>query len=699
MRSVLSLSIKRSVLALTAASVVTLTGCGIGAPAGPVSTTFQSVTGHIHGGQTPIVGATVTLYATGSTGYGAGATVLGTGRSDSYSNFVITLVQGATCPAGSQAYITAAGGGANYQPANVAMLEMAALGSCSSVNATTFTTINELTTVAAAYALSGFTTTSASNGLYAANVGAPATNNALATAITSTTPAGLTHAFMNAANLVNPVTGAAQTSATANSNGGTVTGSVPVAELNTLADIMQACVDAGAVPNTSCTTLFGITGGSNTLQAFVNLARNPYPTTSSSTGSASIATLLTLVSATPAFQPTLTAAPIDLSVSIVWGHATLPLAYFLATDANDTLIFGLYTTSASTPAMYGVSPYGVSVPVFASQTTGTTSRFVAPDALGNIWLANNANNMDRFSSSTGALLSTYISTYAAAWPLAVDRQNNLWIGHVNSSAGVTVEEAAYTAPVSPSTTPTWVLNYTATTPANSGSYGLTIDAAQNVWDAGYYAATGATANLSILLPNLGTASAPSYTLTGTAITPITTTVGTKPYSTVIDGNGNGWVAITGATNSLTTTGIQEVMPNAKIGATATTAQTQIFGSTAGSNGNVLGTLATEEMAIDGAGTIFIPDNNASTQGIHMYSTTSANTLTPSTGLKSCYLSTATTTVCGTTSGAAVYNPRIPAIDSTGSVWAGETGGGIVQIIGVAAPTYPLLSVGRPSTMP
>jgi hypothetical protein len=749
-----------------------MTGCGIGVPAGPVGSNIQSVKGLVHGGQSPIQGSTVKLYHTdpAATAYGAAGIFIGSAVTDVNGSFSIasssfsgtgSSATSANCPAGTQAYINAAGG---YQPGlsstvNNNLLMVAALGDCANVSATTNVIINELTTVAAAYALSGFTTTTAdgSTGYYKANIGAPAANNASTSSITATTPAGLAHAFMNAASLVNSSTGAANTTITANTAGATTTGAIPATELNTLGDIMQSCVNttssAGSL-STGCSSLFGFTPSisgatpTNTLQAFVYLARNPYPSAAamnSTTG------LLSLSTASGAFQPTLSAAPTDWSVAIVYDKG-LPAPYWLALDMNDTVYLGRSTTSSTTSALWGLSPYGLSVPLFASPSAGTASRGIAPDALGNIWLCDNGSAVDRFSTSTGSLLSTY-ATSGSCTPVAVDRQNNLWVGHVAKGAGsVIVDEAAYN-----STSGTWALNYTvdATSAGNQGAYGIGIDANQNIWSAGYYQ-VGTTEDY---IANLGTAASPSYTTSGTVITPITATVGTEPYSTVFDASGNGWVSITGS-NSTTTTGIQEVVPNATIGATSLTPGSLIANATLNAD-------ASQQIAIDGAGTLFIPDNNNSTtQGIHVYQTTTGTVLTPSTSLRSTAESVTSVTVnnggagctsapavsftggggsgavgtatlgtgtnsasvasvavtsvgsgyttaptvvftgggCTTTPTAtatvlAVYNPRQIAVDSTGSIWAGFTIGGVTQIIGIAAPSYPLLSAGKPGLSP
>ena len=99
-----------SALLCVAVSVV-LTGCGNKpGTSGPVS--GSSMNGFVHGGQQPIIGAQVSMYAAGTTGYGKGAISLLTGgnvMSDSGGNFSITGQY--TCPSASaQVYLVATGG-------------------------------------------------------------------------------------------------------------------------------------------------------------------------------------------------------------------------------------------------------------------------------------------------------------------------------------------------------------------------------------------------------------------------------------------------------------------------------------------------------------------------------------------------------------------------------------------------------------
>ena len=104
---------------------------------------------------------------------------------DSSGNFQITNAP--SCADPQQVYIVATGGnpGSPPEPTTTALVLVAALGNCSSVSASTHVIINEVTTIAAAYALSGFASPTS------INIGTSATN-----------PTGLQHAFQNAANIV-----------------------------------------------------------------------------------------------------------------------------------------------------------------------------------------------------------------------------------------------------------------------------------------------------------------------------------------------------------------------------------------------------------------------------------------------------------------------------------------------------------------
>jgi len=690
-----------------------LTGCALTDTA-PPDTTIASMSGIVHGGQSGIQGSTVTLYVTNSAAatYGAAGTVIGSATSDVYGNFTISpSATSSNCPSGQQAYITAAGGYPSAQPtlANNSTLLMAALGPCSGISSSTRIDLDEITTVAAAYALSGFMTTSASGSIFKANIGAPALNNA-ATA-SATAASGLPHAFLNAATLANYVTGQANP-LTANITVGatTVNGIIPLAEINALGDILQSCVN-GATGNASCTSLFSLTPSIsgvaplNTLQAMIYLARNPYPSAAAMNATTG---LFSLISSSPAFVPVLSANPPDWSMAIVYTNATsMPAQYFIALDANDTV----YTGSSAKANIAALSAYGTATPAYTSAGTATATRQIAPDALGNVWVAGyqtgqTTTNVYQYSASTGGSPTALpvTSTASEVYGVAVDASNNVWVSNANAVTP-NIIEYKYAA----GTPATYTANYTATVPSSFEPVALTIDGNQNVWAAPYY--TNAT--VAMVLPNLSAATplvTPTYTVTGTTVTPVSATFASsadKPLGLAVDASGNAWYGIVG-TNTLASAGVEEVIPTLSSSViTSITPQALVSGST-------IGTYTTGIPGIDGAGTLFLSDNLSSTEstalGVHVYSTvsttssslTASQVLSPPSGYLGCYLATATTTACGAVGGSypsAIYNPREAAIDSTGSVWVGITSGGFTQLIGLGAPSWPLLATGKPGLSP
>jgi hypothetical protein len=673
---------------------------------GPSDTKLPAISGAVHGGQSPIQAAIVNLYVTSNsaTGYGQTATLIGTSDTDQNGVFIITPSANSTnCPAGQQAYLTSAAGYPTGSPslANNSTLLMAALGDCANISGSTNVIINEVTTVAAAYALSGFMTTSANGVIYQANVSAPAANRA--TTGTMTAAAGLAHAFRNAATLANYASGAANTQ-TANITVGstTVNGIVPTVEINTLGDILQNCVNA-ATGNSACTGgtgLFNYTPSisgatpTNTLQSMINLARNPYPSTTD------VAGLFSLTSSTPAFAPDLTGAPPDWSLAIVYKGTPLVGPYDLAIDANDTV----YQGASGSTGVWGLSAYGITTPTFTAGSVGTATRQIAPDALGNLWVTDYktsvaTSNLCQYSTSAGGAPTVYpiTSTASEVFGVAVDKGNNVWVANA-AAVSPNITELAYSAG-------TYTANYTATAPGGFEPVALTIDANQNIWAADYYT----NGSLAAVLPNLTPAAAATYTTSGTTITPISATFADSanaPLGLVVDASGNAWYGITyvgSAHNTPTTTGIEEVIPTLTSSViTSLTPQSLIANATLGAN-------ASQIPGIDGAGSVYLPDNQASGgAGIHVYSTiavTSSDTggqvLSPPVGYLGCYPS-ATVTTCGLGTSAspyAVYNPREIKIDSAGSVWAGITSGGLTQLIGLGAPSWPLLQTGKPGLSP
>jgi len=290
--------------ALLTAGALTLTGCGLDATQGATSAgTALGLSGMVHGGPNPVIGAAVTLYATttvsspGSSnnyGYGQAGVVLGTATTGSNGGFSITR-NSTTCTGGQQAYIVAAGGNTGSNAANGASLLMATVGPCSSLSSSTNSWIDEPSTIAAAYALSGFMTVSGTT----VNISAPANNNAVTPSCTGSgasmtcSSSGLAHAFLNAANLVHASntsgidstapTGLAYVTLTSNAKG-----VVPQSTIHALANAVEACTNSSGAGSTACTSLMTDTtppvsldaasvAPTTTLQAMLDLAQYPQP--------------------------------------------------------------------------------------------------------------------------------------------------------------------------------------------------------------------------------------------------------------------------------------------------------------------------------------------------------------------------------------------------------------------------------------
>ena len=273
------------VAALSVAMLFFSVGCGTSlTSSSPL--VAGSLRGNIHGGEQPISGAQIQLYAAGTMGDGAGEVPLLQSPvfSDANGNFSITGDY--TCPSSSsQLYMVAKGGNPGGLPpgtSNPAIALMAALGPCSlhggqyTLDPNSLISINEVTTVASMYALLAFVDGDGDD------LGASEENLS-----------GLANAFQKVKSLVDTSTGAALPGA-------------DQATINTLADILAACVNSdGTVA--ACSTLFassppGRTEPPDTMLAIYEIVANP---------TNQVSVLYGLVPTSPPFQPTLAATPND----------------------------------------------------------------------------------------------------------------------------------------------------------------------------------------------------------------------------------------------------------------------------------------------------------------------------------------------------------------------------------------------------
>ncbi len=413
-----------------------LSGCAMGggssAPVAGAGVSTLQVTGRVHGGQQPVVGATIQLYTVGTSGLGSASTPMLTSAVTTLADGSFTITGQYSCstvPA-TQVYITATGGNPGAGT-NSALTMAAALGPCSALTSSTFIWINEVTTVAATYALAPFATD-------ILHIGATGSN-----------PTGLLGAFSNAATLANTTNG---------NPGGVSLGAgvtVPANELNTLANIIAACVNTNGPGSTACTTLFSATGATETFGAALGMAKNP--------GAAAITALFNMPPPSPPFVPNLTSQPSDFTVALTsTANGTLATPYGIAIDASGNA--WVTNESGSTISEIAVNGNGL-----GTQTaTGLSgAQGVAIDRGGNVWVANTAgNSVVQFAVTLGVVSGVNSfngNGISAPTAIALDSASNVFIANFNgnsvtelNSSGVNQNGSPFTGSSNNITVPTGI---------------------------------------------------------------------------------------------------------------------------------------------------------------------------------------------------------------------------------------------------
>ena len=273
------------------ASALLLSSCGGVAVRSSATAAFgNTVTGRLHGGQQPVAGASVQLWAVGTAGNGSASTPLlpHPAVTDAGGNFSIPATY--ICPSSSSlVYLTGTGGNPGLAGTvnNTAIALMAAVSRCGDPNGPAFVDIDEVTTVAAVTAFAPYMTA-------IDHVG-------------STDPAKMAAAFHLANSLASTAAGTAGGPALA---GGMA---APTTTINTLADLLAACVNTPggtAGDGSLCGTLFLNAGGpgtTDTAAAMLEIANHP---------TRNIPALFGLLSPVSPFQPMLTSAPASFAATL-----------------------------------------------------------------------------------------------------------------------------------------------------------------------------------------------------------------------------------------------------------------------------------------------------------------------------------------------------------------------------------------------
>jgi len=546
------------VVTASCALILLLTGCS---GSSSVSTSTQSnavrgtaLQGRVHGGQQPIIGASVYLFAANTAGSGNASISLlssasGTSR-DSIGNYYVTTDSSGTfsisgdytCPSTtSQLYLYAVGGNPGAGTNSAAGL-MAALGTCpanGTLPPSLYILMNEVSTIATAYAISGY----ASDATHVSSSG-------LALAQT-----GLANAFAAVPNLETLSTGAALATTPAGN------GIVPQAEINTLANILASCINSAEPGSAACTTLFsnarnGNTAPSDTATAAINIAHHP---------SANIASLYSLQQGTGApFLPNLGAAPNDFTIAIGYTVAGLvsPGAGGLAIDASGNVWIAGQTNST----LLELSPVGVVLSGSSGFTGGGLDHpyFIAIDASKNVWVTNfTGSSLSKFSSNGTPLSGASGYTdggISSPQGIAVDASGHVWttnrgnesLSEFDSSGTAISGSSGFTGgglsrpegiafDVSGNA---WVTNETGSSISEFDSSGAAISGSP-------FTGGGLSQPQGIAIDNLGNVWVANYggktsefTSTGTALSSNGYAPGgamIQPAIIAIDGSGNAWV--------------------------------------------------------------------------------------------------------------------------------------------------------------
>ncbi len=682
------------------------TGCStnFGAPAASSAAAVAgSLSGYVHGGRQPVSGSVVTIWAAGKAGYGSAATALAHTTTSTAGTFSFGPLSGNTylCPsttsttASQTLYITAVGGSPTTGIANPNAAFLTVLGDCSTViTKQPQVNVNEVTTIAGIFALQQFFTPDTTNG--EGNFGTSSANNQ-----------GLLNAVTTFNNLVNANTGTANASTTVTGSISGYTGIPTVtitpeqSKINTLADILAACVNTNGASTTSpastCGTLFSSVASpavTDTLQAAYYLANNP---TSTVSGASNIGTLYATVTSQSPFQPYLSAAPTDWTIGVTYGSTSSqtvgdgPVSLLtkpgnLAIDSIGNIwIDNYFTATAGTigNSVTELSPAGtplnqvlISSPGTSNGTLLAGSFSIALDPSNDVFVTSYGK-----SGSLGTTVAEYtaggstkvFTTGAGPGAVAVDGKGNAYVSTTSAAGGAADLELIPAGAASGSTATQLASGLT-----DSSFSTIAIDGFGTIWVAD---ASSSKPGTTPYLCSAGAAGPPTLTANCTTPGPNALAGQGTVEPIAIDSGSNVWAG----SYSSTAGALSEIKSHG--GNTGFTAGTSVAASTT-SNSSLL---YIQKLALDGAGNIWVAGTSSTTGSV--------TEVTPA----GTFLSPATSSGFAHT----FLSPDGIAIDGSGNVWVGNNGGTtpgsatppanfITEIVGQAVPVVTPIAAGLPS---
>ncbi len=478
--------------AIAAALAMGLAGCGA-SPSSLTSSTpaaGEAFGGQIFGGNQPVGNAVIQMYAPGTNGYGSSAAPLLNRQVTTDATGHFSLANAFTCPSSSTpVYLVITGGnpGLSSGTNNTALALMGLLGSCGSLNSSSYFVVNELTTVAAVWSLAPFMGDYAHIGTSSGNV------------------QGLLNAFATAENLVAIETGSTPGHAPS-------IATIPQAEINALGSILAGCVNSnGSTSSTApCGRLFtaatptGGTAPGDTVAAALDIARNP---------SHNVGSLYSTIQSNAPYQPTLANAPPDWTIAIAYSSPSFKTPSDLTIDSQgNAWVLSSTGTNSSSVSILSIGGISATFP-----QAGTNFGRMALDPYDDPWLTNPfaSNVVELNSSGSRATLNPFSGAgIQGPGPLAFDGSGNVWIANSGPSVSMLRANGA-------------VSSNTGFSTGGIGSTALALDTSGNVW-----VADSADNKIEVLGQNGAAIAGSPYSNAGL----------NGPFAIAIDSVGGAWVA-------------------------------------------------------------------------------------------------------------------------------------------------------------
>jgi hypothetical protein len=420
--------------AFLACLCVVVSGCamsgGLSVAPTRAASTQATIRGTVHGGQQPIGGATIQLYAANmTTDQGLSTPLLNTTVTtamDGTGSFSITGDY--MCPTSNPpVYLVAIGGnpGLGGTVNNTDSVLMASLGLCSTLTSSTYVVINEYSTAGMAYLVAPFMQDATHIGASPSNIGA------------------MPYWFSTAVSVNDQPLGAS------------IASSPLGLELNTFADILAACVNTvggTSGDGSACGKLLQYTGGTDTATAALKMTEAPWNNSGN---------LFGLVTAVAPFQPYFSGVPTDLSTNTGYSYPQNLRAGVLDSNGHVWLYTGGWTydtvNDVSTDVQGVITVYDNNFNQLFTVSPGTGGLYypdsMAADSSGHVYAVNANNTISEFSSTGGAISpaggwSSGITTMFTgtgsgddyqdgsmqAGPIKIDSAGNIW-GEVQNSTG------------------------------------------------------------------------------------------------------------------------------------------------------------------------------------------------------------------------------------------------------------------------